>query len=61
MSEDCVITLYSCMKKLEDEMEKVLQMCGKTKDGQIKDKSQLNSLSDAMDFKMNKFEKYERE
>ena len=49
------------MKKLEDEMKKVLQMCGKTKDGQIKDKSQLNSLSDAMDFKTNKFEKYERE
>ena len=49
------------MKKLEDEMKKVLQMCGKTKDDQIKDKSQLNSLSDAMDFKTNKFEKYERE
>ena len=60
-SEDCVAVLYSCMKKLEEEIKKVLQMCEKTKDSQIKGESQLNSLSEAMDFKTNKFEEYERE
>ena len=28
-SEDCVAILYSCMKKLEEEMKKVLQKCEK--------------------------------
>ena len=60
-SEDCVAILYSSMKKLKEEMRKVLQMCEKTKDSQIKGKSQLNSLSGAMDFMTNKFEEYERE
>ena len=54
-SEDCVAVLYSCMKKLE-EMKRVLQMCEKTKDSQSKRESQLNSLSEAMDFMTNKFE-----
>ena len=36
-------------------------MCEKIKDGQIKDESQLNSLSEAMDFMTYKFEEYERE
>ena len=31
-SEDCVAVLYSCMKKLEEQMKKILQMCEKTKD-----------------------------
>ena len=60
-SEDCVAILYSCMKKLEEEMKKVLQMCEKTKESQIKGESQLNSLSEAMDFMTNKFDEYERE
>ena len=30
-SEDCVAILYSRMKKLEEEMKKVLQMCERTK------------------------------
>ena len=30
-SEDCVAILYSCMRKLEDEMKKVIQMCEKNK------------------------------
>ena len=60
-SEDCVAILYSCMKKLEEEMKKVPQMCEKTKDSQIKGESQLNSLNVAMDFVTNKFEEYERE
>ena len=38
------------MKKLEEEMKKVLQMCEKTKASQIKGESQLNSLSEATDF-----------
>ena len=37
--EDCAAILYNCMKKLEEEMKKVLQMCEKIKDGQIKDES----------------------
>ena len=37
--EDCVAILYNCLKKLEEEMKKVLQMCEKIKDGQIKDES----------------------
>ena len=41
-SEDCVAILYNYMKKLEEEMKKVLQMCEKTKDSQIKGESQLN-------------------
>ena len=49
------------MKKLEEEMKKFLQVCEKTKDSQIKGESQLNSLSEAMDFMTNKFEEYERE
>ena len=49
------------MKTLEEEMKKVLQMCQKTKDIQIKGKSQLNSLTEAMYFMTNKFEEYERE
>ena len=28
-SEDCVAILYSCMKKLEEEMKKVFQKCEK--------------------------------
>ena len=60
-SEDCATSLYSCMKKLEEEMKKLLQICEKTKDSQIKGKSQLNSLSEAMDFMTNKFEEYEQE
>ena len=60
-SEDCAAILYSCMKKLEEEMKKVPQMCEKTKDSQIKGESQLNSLNVAMDFVTNKFEEYERE
>ena len=49
------------MKKLEEEMKKFLQVCEKTKDSQIKGESQLNSLSEAMDFMTNKFEEYELE
>ena len=60
-SEDCVAVLYSCMKKLEEDMKKVLQMCEKTKDSQIKGEIQLNSLIEALDFMTNKFEEYERE
>ena len=36
-------------------------MCEKTKDSQIKGKSQLNSLSEVMDFMTKKYEEYERE
>ena len=60
-SEDCVAVLYSCMKKLEEDMKKVLQMCEKRKDSQIKGEIQLNSLIEALDFMTNKFEEYERE
>ena len=35
-------------------------MCEKTKDSQIKGASQLNLLSEVMDFMTNKFEGYER-
>ena len=49
------------MKKLEEDMKKVLQMCEKTKDSQIKGEIQLNSLIEALDFMTNKFEEYERE
>ena len=42
-------------------MKKLLQICEKTKDSQIKGKSQLNSSSEAMDFMTNKFEEYEQE
>ena len=30
-SGDCVAILYSCMKKLEEKMKKVLQICEKNK------------------------------
>ena len=43
------------MKKLEEEMKKVLQMCEKTKGSQIKGESPLNSLTEVMDFMTNKF------
>ena len=46
--QDCVAILYSCMKKLKEEMNKVLHMCEKIKDSQIKDERQLNSLSEAV-------------
>ena len=36
-------------------------MCETTKDSQIKGASQLNLLSEVMDFMTNKFEGYERE
>ena len=36
-------------------------MCENTKDSQIKGESQLNLLSEAMDFMTNNFEEYERE
>ena len=36
-------------------------MCEKTNDTESKGESQLNSLSEAMDFMTNKFEEYERE
>ena len=51
------------MKKLEEEMKKVHQMCEKTKDSQITGESQfqLNFLSEAIDFLINKSEEYERE
>ena len=49
------------MKKLEEEILKVLQMCEKSKESQIKGESQLNSLSEAMEFMTNKFDEYERE
>ena len=55
-STDCIGILYSCMKKLEEEMKKVLQICEKTKDSQIKSESYFNSLSEAMDFKTNRSE-----
>ena len=48
------------MKKLEEKMKKVIQMCEKTKESQIKGESQLNLLSEAMDFMTNKFDEYER-
>ena len=38
-SEDCVAILYSCRKKLEEEIKKALQMCEKAKDSQIKRRS----------------------
>ena len=38
-SEDCVAVLCNCMKKLEEEMKKVLQMYEKTKDSEIKGES----------------------
>ena len=60
-SEDCVAILRSCMKMLEEEIIRVLQMCQKTKESQIKGESQLNSLIEAMDFMANKFDEYERE
>ena len=43
------------MKKLEEEMKKVLQMCEKTKGSQIKGESPLNSLTEVMYFMTNKF------
>ena len=46
---------------MEEEIKKVLQMCENTKDSQIKGESQLNLLSEAMDFMTNNFEEYERE
>ena len=51
------------MKKLEEEMKKVHQMCEKIKDSQITGESQfqLNFLSEAIDFLINKSEEYERE
>ena len=49
-SEDRVAILYNCMKKLEEELKKVLYMCEKAKDSQIKGESQLNPLSEATDF-----------
>ena len=58
--QDCVTILYSCMKKLKEEMNKVLHMCEKIKDSQTKDERQLNSLSEAVGL-TNKFEEYERE
>ena len=48
-------------EKLEQEIEKVLQMCEITNHNQIKDKSQLKSLSKSVDFMTNKSGKYERE
>ena len=60
-SEDCVAILHSCMKQLEEEMKKVLHMCEKTKDSQVKGGSQLISLCEAMDFMTNTFEEYGRE
>ena len=60
-SEDCVAILYSFMKKLEEEMKKVLQIYEKTNNIQIKRESQLNSLSVAMGFTINKFEEQERQ
>ena len=58
-SEDCGAIFYSFMKKLEEQMKKVIQMCEKTKESQIKGESQLNLLSEAMDFMTNKFDEYE--
>ena len=48
-------------EKLEQEIEKVLQMCEITNPNQIKDKSQLKSLRKSVDFMTNKSGKYERE
>ena len=42
-------------------MEKVLQMCRKTNDNQIKEKSQFKSLNKSIDFITNKSGKYEQE
>ena len=60
-SESRAAILYNCMTKMEEKMKKVVQMCKKIKYSQIKGESQLNSLSEAMDFMTNKFEEYERE
>ena len=38
-SEDCVAILYTCMKKLEEEMKKVPQMCEKQKTVKLKAKA----------------------
>ena len=59
MSEGCVATLYSCMKNLEEEIKTVLQMCERTKDSQIRDKSHLKSLSESLEFMSNKFDEQE--
>ena len=37
--EDCAAILYNCMKKLEEEMKKVLQMCEKKKTVKLKAKA----------------------
>ena len=44
-SDDSVAILYNCMKNLEEEMKKVFQMCGRTRDSQTKGKSQLKSIA----------------
>ena len=49
MSEGCVATLYNCMKNLEEEIKTVLQMCERTKESQIRDKSHLKSLSESLE------------
>ena len=49
------------MKKLEEETKKLLQMCERTKDRQIKDENQLKSLSESIDFMSDKFDEYEGE
>ena len=46
-SEDCAAIFITAWKSWK---KKVLQMCEKAKDSQIKGESQLNSLSEATDF-----------
>ena len=49
------------MKKLEEEMKKLLQVCERTKDSQIKDENHLKSLSESIDLMSDKFHEYEEE
>ena len=58
---DCVEILLNCIKKMEKQITQIFDNTNELNEKQIKGKSYLRELSDAVDFITKKFDKYEQE
>ena len=58
---DCVKILLNCIKKMEKQITQIFDNTNELNEKQIKGKSHLQELSDAVNFITKKFDKYEQE
>ena len=59
--EDCVATLFNCLKNLESKMREISLSSKKITAIQIKGEKQLSDLTDCLQLIYDKFDEYEKD